>query len=76
MGVASFVLSAGVGTILSLVLIRSINLQSFHWTIFFHPAWAPYLTAAATALLASVGAALYPMWRVWRSYPQMQIREE
>jgi len=29
-----------------------------------------------TALAASIGAALYPIWKVHRTYPQMQIREE
>ena len=63
-------------SVLSLVLIRVINLRSFHWTVFFHFAWGPYLTAAATAFAASAGAAAYPVWKVWRSYPQMQLREE
>ena len=76
MGIVSFLLSTGVGTVLSLLLIRVINLRSFNWTIFFHFAWEPYLLAAATAILASVGAAAYPIWRVYRTYPQMQIREE
>jgi putative ABC transport system permease protein len=76
MGLVSLLLSAAVGTALSLVLIRAINLQSFHWTIFFHPHWVPYATAAATAVLASAGAAAYPLVRVWRSYPKTQLREE
>jgi putative ABC transport system permease protein len=76
MGLLSLLLSTGVGTLLSLLLIRVINRESFHWTIFFHPAWAPYLTAAAVALLASLGAAAYPAWRVTVTYPQAQIREE
>ena len=76
MGIVSFLLSTGVGTVLSLLLIRVINLRSFNWTIFFHFAWEPYLLAAATAILASLGAAAYPIWRVYRTYPQMQIREE
>jgi putative ABC transport system permease protein len=76
MGLVSFVLSVGVGTVLALILIRAINLHSFHWTIFFYPDWGPYLLAAGTAVLASVGAAAYPIWRVCRTYPQIQIREE
>ena len=76
MGIVSFLLSTGVGTVLSFLLIRVINLRSFNWTIFFHFAWEPYLLAAATAILASLGAAAYPIWRVYRTYPQMQIREE
>jgi putative ABC transport system permease protein len=76
MGLVSFLLSTGVGTALALMLIRVINLRSFNWTIFFYPAWEPYLAAAATAILASLGAAAYPIWKVYRTYPQMQIREE
>jgi len=76
MGLVSYVLSIGAGTALTLMLIRVINLRSFNWTIFFHPAWEPYLLAAATAILASLGAALYPIWKVYRTYPQMQIRDE
>ena len=76
MGIISFLLSTGVGTVLSLLLIRVINLRSFNWTIFFHFSWEPYLLAAATAILASLGAAAYPIWKVYRTYPQMQIREE
>lgn len=76
MGVISFLLSTGVGTALALVLIQVINLRSFNWTIFFYPAWEPYFLAAATAIFASLGAAAYPIWKVYRTYPQMQIREE
>ena len=76
MGAVSLLVAVALGSVLSLVLIRVINLRSFHWTVFFHFAWGPYLTAAATAFAASAGAAAYPVWKVWRSYPQMQLREE
>lgn len=76
MGLVSFALSAGVGTVLALLLIRVINLRSFNWTVFYYPDWQPYALTALTALAASVGAALYPIWKVHRTYPQMQIREE
>ena len=76
MGMISFVLSTGVGTLFAFLLIRVINLRSFNWTIFFQPQIEPFLVIALTALLASVGAALYPIWKVVRTYPQMQIRDE
>jgi putative ABC transport system permease protein len=76
MGMVSFLMSIGVGTLLAWVLIRVINLRSFNWTIFYYPAWQPYATALGIAVCASLGAALYPIWKVYRTYPQMQIREE
>ena len=76
MGVVSFLLSVGVGTGLAWILIRVINLRSFNWTIFFHWDAFPYLAAAAVAVLASLGAAAYPIRKVYRTYPQLQIREE
>ena len=76
MGLIAYILSTGVGTALAWVLIRVINLQSFHWTIFFHFSWDPYWLALVTAVLASLGAALYPIGKVYQTYPQMQIREE
>jgi putative ABC transport system permease protein len=76
MGMVSLVLSLFIGTGLAVILIKVINLRSFNWTIFFYPAWGPYLAAGVTALLASTGAALYPIWKVLRTYPHMQLREE
>jgi putative ABC transport system permease protein len=76
MGALSFFLSVVVGTLLAVLLIKVINLRSFNWTIFFYPALQPYLLTAITASLASLGAAAYPIWKVCRTYPQMQIREE
>jgi len=76
MGLISFVLCIGVGTVLAWVLIRVINLNSFNWTVFYHPEWKPYVMAAGTAVVASIGASLYPIWKICRTYPQMQIREE
>jgi putative ABC transport system permease protein len=76
MGGVSFLLSIAVGTALAWLLIRVINLRSFNWTIFYYPAIEPYLITAATAVVASLGAAAYPIWKVCRTYPQMQIREE
>ena len=76
MGLLSFFFSLAVGTTLAVILIKVINLNSFNWTIFYYPSWEPYLLALGTAILASMGAALYPILKVYRVYPHMQIREE
>jgi putative ABC transport system permease protein len=76
MGIVSLACAMFAGTVLAVILIKVINLRSFNWTIFFYPAWGPYVTAAATAVLASAGAALYPVLKVLRTYPHMQLREE
>ena len=76
MGIVSYALSTVVGTTLAVLLIRVINLRSFNWTIFFYPSLEPYIWTAVTAIVASLGAAAYPIWKVCRTYPQMQIREE
>jgi len=76
MGLVSFLMSIGVGTALALILIKVINLRSFNWTIFYHFTFDPYLLAGITAIAASIVASLYPIWKVYRTYPQIQIREE
>lgn len=76
MGLVSFLMSIFVGTALAAILIKVINLWSFHWTIFYHFTPAPYVLALFTAVSASIGASLYPLWKVYRTYPHMQIREE
>ncbi|MBU3935860.1 FtsX-like permease family protein, partial [Patescibacteria group bacterium] len=76
MGFISFVMSTLVGTAFALILIKVINLESFNWTVFYHFTLQPYLVTALTALAASLAAAAYPVWSVFRKYPAMQIREE
>ena len=76
MGLVSFLFSIAVGTTLAVLLIKVINIRSFNWTIFYYPALQPYLLTGVTAILASIGAAAYPIWKVYRTYPQIQIREE
>lgn len=76
MGLISFFMSALVGTGFAFILIKVINLQSFHWTVFYHFTARPYWITALTALAASLCAAAYPVLSVFRKYPFMQIREE
>jgi putative ABC transport system permease protein len=76
MGILSFLLSVLVGTAFAFILIKVINLRSFNWTIFFYLHWQPYVTAAVTTILASIAAARYPIWKVQKTYPHIQMREE
>lgn len=76
MGLVSYLMSIGVGTILALILIKVINLRSFNWTIFYHFTIDSYLLACITAIAASIGASIYPIYKVYRTYPQIQLREE
>jgi len=76
LGLISFLMSAVVGTVFALILIKVINLQSFNWTIFYHFTARPYVVTGLTALAASLAACAYPVWSVVRKYPVMQIREE
>jgi putative ABC transport system permease protein len=76
MGIISFLGSVVAGTALAVMLIKIINLQSFNWTIFYYPSIGPYILAGVIAILASVCAAIYPLWMVIRRYPHMQLREE
>jgi putative ABC transport system permease protein len=76
MGLVSFLLSTIGGTAIAIMLIKVINLRSFNWTIFYYPEWQPYVVTGIVAICASLGAAMYPLWKVCRTYPQMQIREE
>lgn len=76
MGLISFIMSMLVGTAFALILIKVINLESFNWTVFYHFTLQPYLVTALTALAASLAAAAYPVWSVFRKYPAVQIREE
>jgi putative ABC transport system permease protein len=76
MGVMSFIGSIATGTLLSIMLIKVINLQSFHWTIFYFPSFQPYILAGVIAILSSTCAAIYPLWKVIRLYPYMQLRED
>ncbi|NWG04256.1 MAG: ABC transporter permease, partial [Syntrophaceae bacterium] len=76
MGLVSFFFSMAVGTMLAVLLIKVINIRSFNWTIFYYLALQPYLLTGVTTILASFGAAAYPIWRVYRTYPQIQMREE
>jgi putative ABC transport system permease protein len=76
LGLVSLALATAGGTGLAVILIRVINRASFNWTVFYHPSPEPYLAALAATVAAVAAASAYPAAKAWRSYPQMQIREE
>ena len=76
MGLISLLLSTVLGTVLAWVLIKVINFHSFNWTIFYYPQLMPYIVAGLTAILASLAATVYPIIKICRTYPHLQIREE
>lgn len=63
------------GVLLALVLIFVINRAYFGWTIQLHWPWVPFLEQAATILLATIAASLYPAWRASRT-PASELRRE
>ncbi len=59
-GLLANLLGMALGFVLSLLLIHVINKQSFGWTIQFHPPFGLLAGAAASILIATILAALYP----------------
>jgi len=57
---AALVLGAFMGGVLALILVRVINVQSFGWTIQFHPPYAFLIPAAAAVWVATLAAGWLP----------------
>jgi putative ABC transport system permease protein len=72
----SFLLGAGSGSVLSLLLIYVINKQAFGWTIMLH--WTPevYLEALLLVVSLGLGAAAYPAWRAIQPHLAAILKEE
>ena len=77
LGMALFGLAmgAGGGVALALILILIINRAYFGWTIAFHWPWGALAEQAATIVLASVLASLYPALRASRT-PATELSRE
>jgi putative ABC transport system permease protein len=76
LGAVSQGLGLVVGTLLSLVLIYVINLQSFGWTIRFHLPVASLALMNVLVLAATALAGLYPAHRASRLRVVDQVAEE
>jgi putative ABC transport system permease protein len=68
-------MGAGGGVALALILILIINRAYFGWTIAFHWPWGALAEQAATIVLASVLASLYPALRASRT-PATELSRE
>ncbi|MBN1955935.1 MAG: ABC transporter permease [Anaerolineae bacterium] len=66
MGMVAGLLSMPAGWVLALILIYTINLRSFGWTLQFRLEAAPFLQALAIAVAAGLLAGIYPAYRMGR----------
>lgn len=75
-GVIAALLAMPLGTLLAYLLIDVINYRSFGWSMLFSLPWQEYLYALLLALLASLGAAIYPAHYMAKSQPALSLRGE
>ena len=75
-GAVSQGIGLAVGFALSLVLIYVINVQSFGWSIQFHPPFLFLLQLALVLILATALAGLYPARRAAQTYITEQRGDE
>jgi putative ABC transport system permease protein len=76
MGAAAFAAAIPAGLLTALVLTEVINRRAFGWQIDLHLSAAQFTNALVLALLAALGAALYPAWRSATAPLAAGLREE
>jgi len=76
MGGAALVAAVPTGLIIAVVLTKVIDRRAFGWHIEMHLHAAQFLNALALALIAALGAGLYPAWRTARAPIAAQMRDE
>jgi len=64
------------GTLVGVVLVRVVNLQSFGWTLRFLVPTATLAVTAVALVLACLAAGLAPAALAARLMPQEELREE
>jgi len=72
----SFLLGAGCGSLLSLLLILVINKQAFGWTIHLYFTPGIYWQTLLLVMALGLGAAAYPAWRAIQPHLAAILKEE
>jgi putative ABC transport system permease protein len=72
----SFLLGAGCGSLLALLLILVINKEAFGWTIQLHFTPGIYWQSLVLVLALGLGAAAYPAWRAIQPHLAAILKEE
>ena len=61
---------------MSILLIQTINIRSFGWSIQMAVGAGTILEALAIAIVASLLASIYPSWKMSKISPAEALREE
>ena len=76
MGAISGILAIPLGILMSILLIQTINIRSFGWSIQMAVGAGTILEALAIAIVASLLASVYPSWKMSKISPAEALREE
>jgi putative ABC transport system permease protein len=76
MGSAALLAAIPTGLIIAVVLTKVVDRRAFGWHIEMHLHAAQFLNALALALVAALGAGLYPAWRTSRAAIAAHMRDE
>ena len=76
MGAISGALAVPLGLVVAVILIVTINIRSFGWSMQIDISAGIILEALAIAIGAAILASIYPAWRMSRISPAEALREE
>ncbi|MDD3678331.1 MAG: FtsX-like permease family protein [Dehalococcoidales bacterium] len=76
MGAISGILAIPLGIFMSIILIQTINIRSFGWSIQMSIGASTIIEAMAIAIVASLLASVYPSWKMSKISPAEALREE
>ena len=76
MGAISGILAIPLGVFMSIILIQTINIRSFGWSIQMTIGAGTIIEALAIAITASLLASVYPSWKISKTSPAEALREE